>query len=123
MTIAKIRRTLNDSNIGRKINGSKLGLYVEAISRGLSDIVWESRFERARNSWRQIENYVYSLPYEQQDWTKIKYFPVKEVNDKYRDAEQNPERAYSLTTPFYQVVEGKMERVPTDVVLQREKVD
>lgn len=123
MTIAKIRRSLNDSNIGRKVNGSTIGLYVEAISRGLSDIVWEFRFERARNSWRQIEDFVYSLPCEQQDWTKVKYFPVKTVNDKYQDAEQNPTRAYSWTTPFYRIAYGKMERVPTDVVLQRERVD
>lgn len=119
MTIAKIRRTLNDSIIGRKINGSTLGLYVEAISRGLSDMVWEFRFERARNSWKKIEDFVYSLPHEQQDWTKVNYFPVKVVNDKYLDAEQNPERAYSWTTPFYQMGDGKMERVPTNVVLQR----
>ena len=83
MIISRVRKALNDSYIGRKINSSKLGLIVESISKDISDPLWEARFNRAYREWEQIQRAMYSIPYEKRDWTKINRFPVKEVNDKY----------------------------------------
>lgn len=67
MTISSIRKALNDSNIGRKINSSKLGLIVESLSRNISDTLWEARFNRAYREWEQIQRNMYALPYEKRD--------------------------------------------------------
>lgn len=110
MTIAKIRRALNDSSIGRRINGSTLGVYVEAISREISDGFKEMRYD--------------SLPK-----TSFEAFmfqgacPVLEAIVEDSEREASPERAYSWTTPFYRRTRTeersyRMERVRTDDVLK-----
>lgn len=120
MAIAKIRRALNDSSIGRKINSSDLGILVEAASLKLSDIIWDIRYDIAELRWRQIERAVNALPYEQRDWSKVDY-PMKKVGEKWEASciEDHPEFAYSWTTQFYtRAKDGKMSRVPTVYILR-----
>lgn len=107
MMIPQLRRTLNDSSIGRRINGSSLGLYVEAISREISE---HSTLERNRS----IINCIYRSG---SDFTEY-----LELCEQERHTKEDPQHAYSWTTPFYKKVrtpEGKekMIRVPTTNVL------
>lgn len=110
MIIPKIRRILNDSSIGKIINRSTLGVYVEAISREIADGFKDMRYD--------------SLPKTSFEAFMFKgHCPVLEAIARDSEREADPQRTYSLTTPFYRRViteEGnyRMERVRTGDVLK-----
>ena len=114
MLIPKIRRTLNDSSIGRSINNSIPGIYIEAISREISDCF--------RNM------YYDSLPRTSfEDGIFHGQNPVMEAIFRDWKKDANPQRSYSWMTPFYRrirIEEGKdiMERVTTDDIFKKLKV-
>lgn len=103
MIIPKIRRTLNDSYIGRKINSSKAGLVVEAIFRQISDDINDEKYRSAPDS--SFEDFMFNG-----------YCPVLESIGRDMEREADPQRAYSWTTPFYKKIRTedgreKMKRV------------
>lgn len=116
MTIAKLRRELNDSYIGEKLNGSIPGILVEGLSRAVSDVTNQIKYQGMTLGASFLVGRKRPLA--------SLALSVMTVLEALADRAKNvdPETHYSLKSPLYKMIadtngEKIMERVPVEEAL------
>lgn len=119
--IAKMRRKINDSKLGQKINHTTLGCVVEAASRKVMDAVDKVR--------EPIQGFIEDNCFKADSYNKaaLWMYTTSLSGVLFSPAEyEQPARHYSHTSKLYQKVgeetrfsDGRMERVPLKEALKK----